>query len=48
MNEEQLYTEQERYPREVANLALQAGVIDEFEETLLEEYLWQTMNAGIN
>jgi len=48
MNQEQIYTEIERYPREVANLAVEAGIIDEIEENMLENYLWQTMDMGVN
>ncbi|MCF7798967.1 hypothetical protein K9M74_03620 [Candidatus Woesearchaeota archaeon] len=48
MKQERIYTETERYPQEVAHLAVEAGIIDEIEETMLENYLWQTLNVGVN
>ncbi len=48
MNQEQVYTELERYPREITTLAIEAGIIDEVEETMLENYLWQTIDMGVN
>ncbi len=48
LTQEQIYTETERYPREITNLAIEAGIIDEIEENMLETYLWQTMDMGVN
>jgi hypothetical protein len=43
-----IYTDLQRYPKEVAQLAVSSGIIDEIEEQMLENYLWQTMDAGVN
>jgi len=48
MHVNEIYTEAELYPKAIASILSEAGMLLDEEFTMIEDYLWSTQNQEVN